>query len=106
MRPVLAYVSHDQSNVCHSNSKPNRLPATSSTRAAAGTTSLPMPSPGINAILWRMSVSLAGKHTSARGGRRHAAPVRIAITCGTAAAARSRSSAAVRLPSGWATTAN
>src|SRR5215510_1241150 len=54
MRPVLVYVSQDQSNVVHSKSKPNFLPTTSSTRAAAGTTSLPMPSPGMSAILWRM----------------------------------------------------
>src|SRR5205807_1875184 len=54
-------VSHDQSNAVHSKSKPNFLPTASSTRAAAGTTSLPMPSPGMSAILWRINSSLPGR---------------------------------------------
>src|SRR5262245_57173263 len=71
MRPVFVYVSHDQSNRVHCSSNPNRLPATSSTRAAVGTTSLPMPSPGIIAIVWSMtSSSLEGYVIVRHFGRR------------------------------------
>src|SRR5215475_98817 len=50
MRPVSAYRSQLQSNVVHSISNPNRRPAASRTRMPSGTTSLPMPSPGIVAM--------------------------------------------------------
>ena len=57
MRPVRAYVSQLQSKSFHSKSKPKRRPAASRTRIPSGSTSLPIPSPGITAIRCRMLVS-------------------------------------------------
>src|SRR5437867_10723014 len=54
MRPVRVYTSQLQSKASHSNSKPNRRPAASSTLIPSGTTSLPIPSPGITAIRCRI----------------------------------------------------
>src|SRR5688572_9923704 len=58
MLPVFAYRSQLQSNVVHSKSNPNRLPAASRTRIPSGTTSLPIPSPGITAIRCAIFVAL------------------------------------------------
>src|SRR5213594_594103 len=50
MRPVRVYTSQLQSKGSHSNSKPKQRPAASSTLIPSGTTSLPIPSPGITAL--------------------------------------------------------
>src|SRR6516225_9402691 len=52
MRPVWAYRSQLQSKCVGSRVKPKRRPAASSTRSPSGTTSLPIPSPGMTAIRW------------------------------------------------------
>src|SRR5216684_3094222 len=49
--PVFTYVSQLQSNSCHLNWNPKRFPAASSTRMPSGTTSFPIPSPAITAML-------------------------------------------------------
>src|SRR5437868_1165211 len=49
--PVLAKRSHDQSKSVNWSSKLKRRPAASSTRTPSGRTSLPIPSPGMRAIL-------------------------------------------------------
>ena len=54
IRPVFVKRSQLQSNSLHASSNPNRRPAASSTRCPSGTTSLPIPSPGITAMRWRM----------------------------------------------------
>src|SRR5487761_378295 len=51
MRPVLANFSHDQSKCLNWSAKSNFRPAFSRTRMPSGTTSRPMPSPSITAIL-------------------------------------------------------
>src|SRR5262247_4532949 len=50
IRPVVVKRSQLQSNIFHSHSKPKRRPAASSTRMPSGSTSLPMPSPGMTAM--------------------------------------------------------
>jgi hypothetical protein len=52
MRPVLVNCSHDQSKLWNSKPKPNLRAAASMARMPSGTTSLPMPSPGMTAILY------------------------------------------------------
>src|SRR5579859_6391966 len=49
--PVRAYVSQLQSKARQLSSKPKRFPAASSTRMPSGTTSFPIPSPAITAML-------------------------------------------------------
>src|SRR3984893_2062081 len=49
--PDFRYVSQLQSKFLHENFKSKRRPAASSTRNPSGTTSFPIPSPGITAIL-------------------------------------------------------
>src|SRR5258705_5190936 len=51
MRPVFAYTSQLQSKWVISYERPNFFPAASRTRNPSGTTSRPMPSPSITAIL-------------------------------------------------------
>src|SRR3954464_1549138 len=53
MRPCFSRYSQLQGNSSHLNSMPNLRPAASRTRTPSGTTSLPIPSPGITAILQR-----------------------------------------------------
>src|SRR6185295_15117661 len=51
MRPVFAYTSQLQSKWVISYDRPNFFPAASRTRNPSGTTSWPIPSPSITAIL-------------------------------------------------------
>src|SRR5882762_7909280 len=52
MRPCFRRYSQLQGNSSHLNPMPNFLPAASSTRTPSGTTSFPIPSPAMTAILW------------------------------------------------------
>ncbi len=93
MRPVLWYTSQLQSKCSHSKLTPMWLPTASSTRMPSGTTSLPMPSPGMTAMrcLVMRPLGSAAAVALVRG-----------VRCGSNGPARGRAGAPVmaHLPAG------